>query len=266
MGNHQSFSDSFLIYSIGWAVGEVAHIRAFAKKSLSYQPVVGWCWAFLNFIFLSRSFEKDKPNIQRQMRKLASRAQRSYSTGNYWLTIFPEGTRCRPDKLKDAQDFSRARGLPIFQNTLVPRTKGLLATMGDDCAVLRETADAVLDLTIGYPDRRSGGLKVRPSITNLLFGLGRQWKVHVHVRVIPMKEVPVDSDKFAQWLMAVFVEKDQLLEHYKAHGSFPGETHDLPTATWVTLLVNMLVFVALALILSSLGFAGVAAARAYAGY
>ena len=50
------------------------------------------------------------------------------------------------------------------------------------------------------------------------------------------------------------------------HGSFPGETHDLPTATWVTLLVNMLVFVALALILSSLGFAGVAAARAYAGY
>lgn len=52
-------------------------------------------------------------------------------TGNYWLTIFPEGTRCRPDKLREAQTFSVQRKLPVFQHTLVPRTKGLLATMGD---------------------------------------------------------------------------------------------------------------------------------------
>jgi 1-acyl-sn-glycerol-3-phosphate acyltransferase len=34
------------------------------------------------------------------MKKLADRSKASYSTGNYWLTIFPEGTRSRPDKIK----------------------------------------------------------------------------------------------------------------------------------------------------------------------
>ena len=253
MANHQSFSDSFLIYSIGWPAGEVAHIRAFAKKSLSYSPVVGWAWSMLNFIFLSRSFEKDKPNIQRQMQKLADRSKAAYSTGNYWMTIFPEGTRCRPDKLKDAQEFSKARSLPVFENTLVPRSKGLLAAMGEDCTVLRETADAVVDLTIGYLDRRSGGLKVRPSVTDLLFGLGRRWKVHVHVRVIPIKEVPKEDDKFTKWLMDVFVEKDKLLNHHKKHGCFPGPVRKVPTATLFLLVYNLITFLTIALFVVALG-------------
>jgi len=263
MGNHLSFSDSFLIYSIGYAAGEEAHIRAFAKKSLSYSPVVGWCWSMLNFIFLSRSFEKDKKNIQLQMKKLADRSKKYYSTGNYWLTIFPEGTRCRPDKLKDAQAFSRARGLPVFEHVLVPRTKGLLATMGQDCATLRQTADAVLDLTFGYPDRRSGGNKVRPSVNDLLFGLGRRWEVHVHVRVIPMSQVPLDDAAFSKWLMDVFVDKDKLLEHYREHGCFPGKTQQLKAATPAALIANMLTFTVCAVALSALNVAAVWCMRSY---
>jgi 1-acyl-sn-glycerol-3-phosphate acyltransferase len=262
MGNHLSFTDSFLIYSVGYAAGEEAHIRAFAKKSLSYSPVVGWCWSMLNFIFLSRSFEKDKKNIQRQMKKLAERSSKYYSTGNYWLTIFPEGTRCRPDKLKDAQEFSKSRGLPVFQHLLVPRTKGLLATMGHDCAILRETADAVLDLTFGYPDRRSGGNKVRPSVNDLLFGLGRRWEVHVHIRVIPMSHVPKDDAEFSKWLMDTFVEKDKLLEFYAREGCFPGKPRALKAATPAALVANMLAFTFYAVALSAASLAAVSWAQA----
>ena len=55
---------------------------------------------------------------------------------------------------------------------------------------------------------------MRPSINDLLFGLGRRWTVHMHVRVIPMSEVPADTAGFTKWIMDLFVVKDKLLEHY----------------------------------------------------
>lgn len=34
-------------------------------------PVLGWCWKFSEFVFLERSFEKDKEVIHRQVTELA---------------------------------------------------------------------------------------------------------------------------------------------------------------------------------------------------
>ena len=45
------------------------------------------CQAFLNFIFLSRSFEKDRAKIQLQLKKLAHRARNYYSTGPRTRTL-----------------------------------------------------------------------------------------------------------------------------------------------------------------------------------
>jgi len=221
-------------------------VRAFAKKSLAWQlPVVGWTASLLNFIFLSRNFEKDKVNISKQMKQLAQRSQ-YYSTRNYWLTIFPEGTRCRPDKLEESQAFAKSRGLPVFKHVLVPRMKGLLATLGEHDNTLRNSADAVIDCTFGYPLRRSGG-KVRPSVQDILLGVGRRWKVHMHVRVIPMASVPREDQALQKWILGVFEEKDELLEHYKVHGCFPGETFPVEKPGIRMLVSNLMVFTVIAL-------------------
>lgn len=34
-------------------------------------PVLGWAWKFSEFVFLERNFEKDRKNIDRQVRELA---------------------------------------------------------------------------------------------------------------------------------------------------------------------------------------------------
>lgn len=151
-------------------------------------------------------------------------------------------------------------------HSLIPRAARQAGTGGEASGAigavgLRQTADAFLDLTFGYPERRAGGAKVRPSVNDLLFGFGRQWHVHVHVRVLPMAEVPEDPDDFTKWLMGVFAEKNELLEHFERHGCFPGERHELPRASCASLVANLACFVAIALVFSAVCLAAVSAVR-----
>lgn len=45
--------------------------KAYAKKSIQYLPVLGWTWKFSEFVFLERSFDKDKEIINKQITELA---------------------------------------------------------------------------------------------------------------------------------------------------------------------------------------------------
>lgn len=68
--NH-SFEIDWLI---GWQFCEYIQVlgncKAFAKKSIQYMPPVGWTWKFAEYIFLDRSFQKDKTTILEQIKEL----------------------------------------------------------------------------------------------------------------------------------------------------------------------------------------------------
>lgn len=59
---------------IGWMlcekVGVLGNCKAYAKKVIQYIPVIGWSWKFAEFVFLERSFEKDKEIIGRQISEI----------------------------------------------------------------------------------------------------------------------------------------------------------------------------------------------------
>lgn len=59
---------------IGWMlcekVGVLGNCKAYAKKVISYIPVIGWSWKFAEFVFLERSFEKDKEIIGTQINEI----------------------------------------------------------------------------------------------------------------------------------------------------------------------------------------------------
>jgi len=47
---------------------------------------------------------------------------------------------------------------------------------------------------------------------------------HVHYRRFAVRDIPLqDPQEFETWLYARWAEKEQLLEHFRAHGSFPAE-------------------------------------------
>lgn len=59
---------------MGWLycdmIGVVGNCKAYAKKVIQYIPVVGWSWKFAEYIFLERSFEKDKTMIGNQLQAI----------------------------------------------------------------------------------------------------------------------------------------------------------------------------------------------------
>lgn len=67
--------------------------------------------------------------------------------------IFPEGTRIRASKLKEGQDFSKSRGLPIYGNLLVPRVKGLHASIDGT----HDAVEGIIDMTVGYSEWTKAG-------------------------------------------------------------------------------------------------------------
>eukprot|EP00286_Rhodomonas_abbreviata_P028407 CAMPEP_0181297508 /NCGR_PEP_ID=MMETSP1101-20121128/5277_1 /TAXON_ID=46948 /ORGANISM="Rhodomonas abbreviata, Strain Caron Lab Isolate" /LENGTH=377 /DNA_ID=CAMNT_0023402449 /DNA_START=69 /DNA_END=1199 /DNA_ORIENTATION=- len=215
ISNHQSFTDSVLLYGLAWRNGHIGHMKAIAKKGLMFWPIIGVLWLYSNFIFLSRDFLSDAPNIQRQLKTLSENAKRHSS--NFWLMIYPEGTRCRPGSIAKGQEYSKSKGLPVFTHTLVPRVKGCQVML----PAIHDVIDAVVDVTIGYKERTAKG-KIIPSLESLLFGGGRKYDVHFHIRVIPVAEVPNDEDKIHDWLMKVFDEKNKLLQDFEKTGVFPA--------------------------------------------
>jgi lysophosphatidic acid acyltransferase/lysophosphatidylinositol acyltransferase len=58
----------------GWIfcekVGVLGNCKAYAKKVIQYIPTVGWSWKFAEFVFLERSFDKDREIIKKQLNEI----------------------------------------------------------------------------------------------------------------------------------------------------------------------------------------------------
>ena len=44
-----------------------------------------------------------------------------------------------------------------------------------------------------------------------MFGGGRVWPVHIHVKYHPIEDVPVNEGEVAEWVRDLWKEKDELL-------------------------------------------------------
>lgn len=65
-------------YEVDWLFGWIfcekrgvlGNCKAYAKKVIQYIPAIGWCWKFAEFVFLERSFDKDKIIIDQQVNEI----------------------------------------------------------------------------------------------------------------------------------------------------------------------------------------------------
>lgn len=65
-------------YEIDWLFGWIfcekqgvlGNCKAYAKKVIQYIPAIGWSWKFAEFVFLERSFDKDRIIIDRQVNEI----------------------------------------------------------------------------------------------------------------------------------------------------------------------------------------------------
>jgi lysocardiolipin and lysophospholipid acyltransferase len=211
IANHQQMPDIPAIMKFCKTKDRLGDMKYFVKKQLKWVPGMGWGMQFLDCLFIDRDWMADRESINRTFARLVNGRVPVH------LVSFVEGTRLTLPKLAAAQEYARAHGLQPPVHTLVPRTKGFVASVEG----LRNHIDAIYDLTIAYDD-------AVPSLWQYLKGLVR--RIHVHVRRFPVADLPGSADHLRQWLLDRWREKDDLLEHFYTTGSFPQQP-DLETGS-----------------------------------
>ncbi|XP_048840922.1 acyl-CoA:lysophosphatidylglycerol acyltransferase 1 [Brienomyrus brachyistius] len=153
-----------------------------------------------------------------------------YSRDRKWIVLFPEGGFLRKRR-ESSQSFAKKNNLPHLTHVTLPRlgaTQVILKTLspqqengslGAGDANLAEAKPRglqwVVDVTIAYP-------KARPmDIQTWIFGYRPPTVTHVHYRIYPVKDVPVETEQLTDWLYQRFVEKEHLLAHFYQTGAFP---------------------------------------------
>ncbi|MCB9477792.1 MAG: acyltransferase [Deltaproteobacteria bacterium] len=208
MANHQEMADVPVIFAFAQTKKRLGDIKWFVKDVIKWFPGPGWGMYFLDCLYVKRDWNKDKTRIQKTFANLID------NNIPYYLMTFAEGTRIRPQKLSASQKYAVEIGIPVTEHVMVPRTKGVVASIQG----LRGHMDAVYDLTIGYVD----GV---PTLWQWFKGLPK--RVHLHVRRFPASELPQSAEDLTRWVFERYQEKDRLLAYYYEHGAFP-ETRDLP--------------------------------------
>lgn len=211
VSNHRSDVD----WAIGWVFAQrsgcIGGTRAMIKEEAKWVPVVGWSMWFSEYLFLARNYAKDQTTIKDGYDRL-----RRFPLF-FWVALFVEGTRFTEEKLQAAQEFARQAGVPVPRHTLVPRTKGFVMSVQE----LRGHTGAVYDFTVNYP---TGAPK--PTFTNIL--KRKHSYIDVHLRRVPMAEIPNDTEGAAKWCQDIFIKKDSILDVYIANNGF-DEKERLPT-------------------------------------
>lgn len=147
--------------------------------------------------------------------------------------IFPEGTCFAPneyDLIKKSNKAADANGLKPLVNHLTPRYRGSFLAL----AKLRSNLDAIYDVTCVY----SGSFNEKKERTpapeligkniltlanpvtqsnmlqqniqhNVDFLLGKNREMYIHVKRIPIEDVPEDEALFKTWMHNLFIVKDE---------------------------------------------------------
>ncbi|KAI8013663.1 putative 1-acyl-sn-glycerol-3-phosphate acyltransferase 4 [Camellia lanceoleosa] len=193
------------LWNLALRKGCLGCIKYVLKSTLMKLPIFGWGFHVLEFIPVERKWEIDEPIMHQMLSSFANPSE------PLWLAVFPEGTDFNEQKCKKSQKLAAENGLPLLKNVLLPKTKGFYTCL----EILRGSLDAVYDITIAYKHQC-------PSFVDNLFGVDPS-EVHIHVRRIPIKEMPASESETTTWLMNTFQLKDQMLSDFGDHGHFPNE-------------------------------------------
>lgn len=197
------------MYCMCFRTGMLAYVRTVIKKSASYIPFFGWGMTFCFWPFVSRDFAKDEKTLG----KLFQMYSRCKLPVQLW--IFPEGTRRTPAKLKSSQEYAASKGYPVWKHVMLPRHRGFITAVNS----LKGVVSVLYETTLQY----EGWGAEAPSFWGIVTtSPNKPHIMHVHIKRIPISEVPADDEGKQKWLMDSFARREALIEGFQRTKSFPG--------------------------------------------
>jgi 1-acyl-sn-glycerol-3-phosphate acyltransferase len=196
--NHQSWVDILVLQKV--MTRRVPFLKFFLKRELIYVPVIGLAWWALDFPFMHRKGGAAGRDDLERTRRACEKFKRVPTS----VINFLEGTRFTQHK-HDAQNSP-------YRNLLKPKVGGVAIAL----ATLGERFDALLDVTIVYPDGP-------PTFWQLL--TGRVRRVVVEVRKLPIPDELTRGDyardpgmrtRVQAWVNALWQDKDARIDALRA--------------------------------------------------
>jgi len=207
--NHQSWVDILVLQRT--FNRRIPFMRFFIKSQLFWVPFLGIAWWALDMPFMRRdSREKLVKNPALKGRDLenARKACEKFRGMPVSIMNFPEGTRFSPDK--------RDRKKVPYRNLLLPRIGGI----GQVFYALSEDLDALLDVTIAYPEH--GLDRPAPTFWDLLCGRIPRIVVRVEKRSIPsgllgrnFRKDRTFRKELETWVSGIWADKDRLIDEIR---------------------------------------------------
>ncbi|CCG24596.1 hypothetical protein CORT_0F03730 [Candida orthopsilosis Co 90-125] len=255
ISNHQIYTDWLFLWFLTYT-SNLSNAVYIILKDLSKIPVLGYGMKNYNFLFLSRKWEHDKVVLTNQLLEIDANA-RGHGPANgyrllsstdkevkkwpqgaddskiwpYELILFPEGTVPSDRTTKKSAEYIASKGLPPLKHVLLPRIRGLYLALQK----LRNTVEVVYDVTTAY-----SGLK-EDEYGELVFSLKKFYiqgygppVVNYFIKGYKLKDIPLgkeeldstveasdeDLQKFEDWLLKIWYEKDQLMDNFYKTGQW----------------------------------------------
>lgn len=256
--NHQIYTDWAFLWWFAYTAKMAGFVYIVLKDSLKKIPILGYGMSNYRFIFLSRKWIKDKFTLSHRLAAIDANARgrgdisgvspfveddghhtypdgvNNTSTWPYSMIIFPEGTNMSAVTRAKSEAFAAKSGKTPFRHVLLPRSTGLRFML----LKLQNTVNEIYDITLGYSGVRSTdyGQDIY-KLDQVFFNGKNPQKIDFNIRVFKIDEIPIGSSLddpeeakvFEQWLDKVWAEKDDLMDYYYKHGTFPNAEESVTT-------------------------------------
>ncbi|TIA89779.1 hypothetical protein E3P99_01925 [Wallemia hederae] len=222
ISNHLLYTDWIYIWTLLYKLNTNADkLIIILKHSLKHIPILGWGMQFFNFIFLRRSWSTDNKVLTNQLQ--------SISNDPFTLLLFPEGTTLSNESRPKSVKFTQKIGTQDFKHLLYPRVTGLLHSLR---SLSHNPKLQVVDATLAYPGIPEGVYgQDWYTLKNTFLKSVAPDMIHVHLSSWSLSDIPIDDeDKFTQWLLQRWQEKEQRLDLFHKTRTLQsgGEFKDIP--------------------------------------
>lgn len=197
--NHTSTLD-FLIMMSYLKEFDIDSYNFVLKNEIVYTPGFGYIMYACPDIKLNRNWEQDKEILGKQIDNFKSNGKKQV------LLIFPEGTRLTEKKLKEAREFSKSNNLPVYENLMVPKSKGLWFIVNKLAQSNR--LGRIWDVTLIFPEFLQKSIGASDIFGKCIGDVNTIW------REVEINENYKDPDIFKKWLMNLWITKDSLMKYY----------------------------------------------------
>ncbi|WKY12901.1 hypothetical protein Q1695_004038 [Nippostrongylus brasiliensis] len=223
--NHRTRLDWLFLFNVLYKIDPLLLTteKISLKAPLKRIPGAGWAMSAGSYIFLERSFERDKTNM-------AEIIEYYKKSGNiYQLLLFPEGTDRGVRAAAQSEAFAKKNGLCVYDYVLHPRITGfnyLLNLMRQQNYI-----SYIYDITLAYED-----VIIDSEMTLLKEGVFPK-NVHFDIKRYNIDEIPTDPQQSGKWLTDLWQGKEKKLKEFyesepqKRHLVPSGEGHQIPVST-----------------------------------